>query len=120
MCIRSVCSFTGSCAATWCMSFLFRITFAHKLHLCPQGDARVIRCLEESKELLTTDCRVAMFDHMTRMSEDIDFNKPLKDACSSEIQQNCANVNPGHSRVIRCLQDGRREKYSDKCKQVCS
>lgn len=106
---------------------VLRLDFTHEyvactytLHFCAQGDARVIRCLEESREQLTTDCRVAMFDHMTRMSEDIDFNKPLKDACSSEIKQNCANVNPGHSRVVRCLQDGKRKKYSDKCKKVRS
>jgi hypothetical protein len=84
-----------------------------------QGDARVIRCLEESRDSLSLDCNVAMFDHMTRMSEDIDFNKPLKDSCSAEILENCAKVKPGHSRVIRCLQDGKRKKYSDKCKEVC-
>jgi Cysteine rich repeat len=83
-----------------------------------QGDARVIRCLEKSRQALQDDCKVALFDHMTLMSEDIDFNKPLKDACSAEIKENCAKVNPGHSRVIRCLQDGERDTYSDKCKAV--
>lgn len=85
-----------------------------------QGDARVIRCLEESREHLSDDCKISIFDHMTRMSEDIDFNKPLKDACSSEIKENCEGVNPGHSRVVRCLQEGKRRKYSDSCKQVCT
>lgn len=83
-----------------------------------QGDARVIRCLEESRQHLEDDCKVATFDHMTKMSEDIDFNKPLKDSCSAEIKENCGKVNPGDSRVIRCLQDGKRRKYSDKCKEV--
>jgi hypothetical protein len=83
-----------------------------------QGDARVIRCLEEYRKDLTDDCKTTLFDHMTRMSEDIDFNKPLKDSCSAEIKDNCAKVKPGHSSVIRCLQDGERDKYSDKCKEV--
>lgn len=85
-----------------------------------QGDSRVIRCLEESREQLTQDCKVAIFEHMSSMSEDIDFNKPLKDACSAEIEENCAKVVPGHSRLIRCLQDGNRKKYSDKCQEVRS
>jgi hypothetical protein len=83
-----------------------------------QGDGGVIRCLKENSKDLTVDCKAELFDHMTRMSEDIDFNKPLKDSCSAEIKDNCANVKPGHSRVIRCLQDGERDKYSDKCKGV--
>ena len=78
----------------------------------------MIRCLEENRQHLEDDCKDASFYRMARMSEDIDFNKPLKDACTFEIKENCGKVDPGQSRVVRCLQDGKRKSYSDKCKEV--
>jgi hypothetical protein len=54
------------------------------------------------------------------MSESIDFNKPLKDACSSEIAEHCADVPSGHARVIRCLQDasGDGNTFGSRCTEV--
>jgi golgi apparatus protein 1 len=71
---------------------------------CLQGSARVIRCLEENRSNLDQKCAAALFDHETRMAEDIDFKYPMKRACVFEIRIFCKSVQQGHARVIRCLQ----------------
>lgn len=69
------------------------------------GSARVVRCLQDRRDLLREECRATLFDHEVRMSESIDFNLPMKKACTAEIGKFCADVPSGHARVIRCLQD---------------
>lgn len=39
------------------------------------------------------------------MAENIDFQFPMKKKCGSAIQQFCKDIQHGHARVIRCLQD---------------
>ena len=84
-----------------------------------QGDARVIRCLEDSREHFEdSDCKAATFDHI---GAGIDFNMPpLKDSCSDDIKENCKGATSGHSQVNRYPQDRKRKAYSDKCKKVRS
>ncbi len=75
------------------------------LSLCRlQGSARVIRCLQESREQLSFECRAALFDQEQDMAEDIDFKFPLRAACASEIPAFCKDVRHGHARIVRCLQ----------------
>lgn len=51
------------------------------------------------------------------MSENIDFNYPMKAACMKEIEEFCKDVPHGHARVIRCLSDNKdRETFGAKCK----
>lgn len=52
------------------------------------------------------------------ISESIDFNHPLKQACLDEIEDTCDGIPHGDARVIRCLQDGDRKKFSRKCTKV--
>ena len=52
------------------------------------------------------------------MSENIDFNYPMKTTCLKEIDEFCKDVPHGHSRVIRCLSDNKdRETFGSKCKE---
>lgn len=53
------------------------------------GDARVLRCLQDSREQLTYECRATLFDQEVRLAEDIDFQFPLKKACAAEIPRFC-------------------------------
>jgi Golgi apparatus protein 1 len=53
------------------------------------GDARVLRCLQDSREQLTYECRATLFDQEVRLAEDIDFQFPLKKACAGEIPRFC-------------------------------
>lgn len=69
------------------------------------GSARVIRCLQDSRSVLSSQCRAALFDHERTLAEDIDFQFPMQQACAREIKSMCSKVKHGHARVIRCLQN---------------
>lgn len=59
------------------------------------------------REKLSYDCKAALFDQEVLMSENIDFNYPMKMACVKEIDEFCKDVPHGHARVIRCLSDNK-------------
>jgi Golgi apparatus protein 1 len=67
------------------------------------GGARVLRCLQDHEDKLAYECRATLFDQEVRLAEDIDFQVPMKKACSREIGTLCAGVEPGEARVIQCL-----------------
>ncbi len=67
------------------------------------GGARVLRCLQDHEDKLAYECRATLFDQEVRLAEDIDFQVPMKKACSKEIAELCAGVEPGGARVIQCL-----------------
>lgn len=48
------------------------------------------------------------------MSHNIDFQVPMKKACTREIQEFCASVPHGDGRTIRCLQDNKYQKEFSK------
>jgi hypothetical protein len=77
---------------------------AHALLPPAQGSARVIRCLQNQRDKLTTNCRVTLFDEEVRFSENIDFQYPMKKVCAQEVEMFCKDVPHGNGRVIRCLQ----------------
>lgn len=66
-----------------------------------QGSARVIRCLQDSREELSYECRATLFDAEVRMAEDIDFKYPMKRACTSELSTFCKGIPHGDARLIR-------------------
>ena len=74
------------------------------------GSARVIRCLQSQREALSKVCRATLFDEEVRFSENIDFQYPMKRACTKEIAAFCPKVPGGNARVIRCLQDSKSKK----------
>ncbi|CAL5218414.1 g90 [Coccomyxa viridis] len=71
----------------------------------PPGSARVIRCLQDRRQELSYECKATLFDQEVRMAENIDFQFPMKKACSQDIQAFCKDVQHGHAKVIRCLED---------------
>uniref|UniRef100_A0A061QLM5 Golgi apparatus protein 1 n=1 Tax=Tetraselmis sp. GSL018 TaxID=582737 RepID=A0A061QLM5_9CHLO len=81
------------------------------------GSAAVIRCLQDQRESLSYECRATLFDQEVRMSENIDFQYPLKKACKSELQEFCGDVPHGHARAIKCLQQSlSKSGMSEKCR----
>jgi len=81
------------------------------------GDARVLRCLQDSREQLSYECRATLFDQEVRLSEDIDFQYPMKKACTSEISKFCDGVEHGQARVIGCLVEHDEEaEMSNECR----
>jgi len=81
------------------------------------GSARVLRCLQDSRELLSYECRATLFDQEVRLAEDIDFKFPMKKACSKEITSFCKDIPHGHARIISCLQSKDEETdMSSECR----
>ncbi|CAK0736969.1 hypothetical protein CVIRNUC_000833 [Coccomyxa viridis] len=71
----------------------------------PPGSARVIRCLQDRRQELSYECKATLFDQEVRMAENIDFQFPMKKACSQDIQAFCKDVQHGHAKIIRCLEE---------------
>jgi golgi apparatus protein 1 len=85
-----------------------------------QGSARVIRCLQDARSSISQNCKAALFDHEVLMSESIEFNEPMAQACTEEIANFCDGVTTGDARVIWCLQQNKDESnFGDKCRAVC-
>ena len=85
-----------------------------------QGSARVIRCLMGSREQLSLVCRATLFDEEIRFGENIDFQYPMKTACTKELELFCKDVPHGNGRVIRCLQVGGRRLVGSRARAgVC-
>lgn len=83
----------------------------------PPGSARVIRCLQDSRQDLSAQCSAQLFDEEVDMAESIDFQIPMKTACRREISSFCKDVPHGHARVIRCLQDNlKADNFTQSCK----
>lgn len=78
------------------------------------GSARVLRCLQDTRESLSFECRATLFDEEVRMSESLDFQYPMKKACAAELKQFCADVPAGNAKQIRCLQVGAPPLISSK------
>eukprot|EP00798_Chlamydomonas_sp_ICE-L_P010489 gene10489-8455_t len=81
------------------------------------GSARVIRCLSSKRNSLSPLCRATLFDEEVRFSENIDFQFPMKAACTSEMNSFCKGIPHGNARVIRCLQNNKDAKgFGSPCK----
>eukprot|EP00899_Mesostigma_viride_P006852 jgi/Mesvir1/16168/Mv08435-RA.1 len=79
-------------------------------------DGRVIECLQDYKEELTSpECKERVHKLTVRAGQDIRFDVALADACYEDRSRLCANIAPGSARVIRCLQD-LREQLSYECR----
>ena len=81
--------------------------FDDRENLCKDvqpGSANVIRCLQDQREQLTFECRATLFDMEVRMSESLDFQYPLKAACTNELRSLCKDVPAVNSQAIKCLQ----------------
>eukprot|EP00879_Flechtneria_rotunda_P002629 GHRR01002831.1.p1 GENE.GHRR01002831.1~~GHRR01002831.1.p1 ORF type:complete len:772 (+),score=213.92 GHRR01002831.1:193-2316(+) len=84
----------------------------------PPGSARVIRCLQKSRDKLSSQCRATLFDEEMRFSENIDFQYPMKQACTKEIERYCKDVPHGNARVIRCLQEKKgQQDFGKPCRK---
>ena len=63
---------------------------------CPRGGRR---------SDLSYECKATLFDQEVRMAENIDFQFPMKKSCGGDIGRFCKDVQHGHAKTIRCLQD---------------
>lgn len=94
---------------------------ADRARLCnhvPLGSAAVVHCLQEHQAQLSDACQAKLFDTELAMAESIDFQWPMKEACSEEIEEYCGGVPHGRGRVIRCLERA-ADKHEDDFSKSC-
>ncbi|KAL6765630.1 hypothetical protein V8C86DRAFT_2455912 [Haematococcus lacustris] len=84
----------------------------------PPGSARVIRCLMEARGRLSAHCKAVLFDEEVRFSSNIDFQYPMKKACTAEMSRFCKDVAHGDAQMIRCLQQNKHQQvFSKACRE---
>eukprot|EP00775_Hariotina_reticulata_P012795 gene12795-12923_t len=90
----------------------------------PHGNARVIRCLQDSKNQkeFGKACRKEVADYEHKSSQDYRLNFRLRNACTEDIKELCRDACPEASRacggkVLRCLTLKREEIKSDSCRK---
>ncbi|KAL4853837.1 Golgi apparatus protein 1 [Chlorella vulgaris] len=89
----------------------------------PRGSSGVVRCLGAKRAELAPACAALLFDTEVSMAESIDFNWPLKEACSEELKARCSGVPHGQGRAIRCLgkaAEAHGDEFSERCKEELS
>ena len=73
------------------------------------GDSRVLECLQEQKEALSSGCSKKVFRVQEAHTKDIRFDAPLHDACTADMKKHCAAVELGGGRVRKCLEKHKKE-----------
>eukprot|EP00195_Chlamydomonas_chlamydogama_P004977 CAMPEP_0202901334 /NCGR_PEP_ID=MMETSP1392-20130828/14194_1 /ASSEMBLY_ACC=CAM_ASM_000868 /TAXON_ID=225041 /ORGANISM="Chlamydomonas chlamydogama, Strain SAG 11-48b" /LENGTH=885 /DNA_ID=CAMNT_0049587883 /DNA_START=46 /DNA_END=2703 /DNA_ORIENTATION=- len=74
-----------------------------------------LNCLQQYKEELKSEkCKAEVHRRMKRAAKDIRFDEVLANACYEDRAKFCNDVQPGSSRVIRCLLD-HRNSLAQKC-----
>ncbi len=73
-----------------------------------QGGGRIMNCLLDNKDNLTSGCRVRVLRIKEILSD-------LKKSCNNDILKLCDNQEPGEGRLIRCLRDN-ADKLTSACK----
>lgn len=80
----------------------------------PDDHAEVITCLQDFRdEIANPQCKARVTKTKELAASDIRFDIPLAEACYEDRRQFCAGIAPGSARVIRCLQDSRRDLRPD-------
>lgn len=68
---------------------------------CPSAEAEPFSLLLGRRDQLSQLCSAQLFDEEVDMAESIDFQIPMKAACTREMGTLCKDVPHGHARVIR-------------------
>jgi Cysteine rich repeat len=69
---------------------------------------KIMQCLQEHQTELSSQCQARVQAMETRMKE-------MSDACQSDVQQFCRDINPGGGRLAQCLKQHESE-LSSTCK----
>lgn len=67
------------------------------------GEGRIIQCMEENKEKLSTNCRKVH-----------DVTYAFFKACGPDAKKYCPKVRPGHGRIFTCL-NSNKDRLSEQC-----
>lgn len=72
------------------------------------GGGRIIKCLEGHQSELSEACKKQLESEGARI-------KAAQDACKSDVEKWCKDVQPGGGRIVKCLKEHQTE-LSAECK----
>ena len=81
------------------------------------GQGRLLMCALAHGDQLSNTCASAVFDAVAELGGAISNMQLAVQACSTDIETSCGNVEPGEGRVAQCLIDN-KDKVSEPCRQA--
>jgi Cysteine rich repeat len=81
------------------------------------GEGRLLACLFSYGDKLSGQCESALYDAAARLERAINAITYVASECRAEIQNHCANVEPGEGRIAQCLLDN-ASQLSPGCDQA--
>ena len=83
------------------------------------GEGRLAACLYAHGDKLSGRCNHALMKAINKLERFVEDLRYVANECATDIEQQCANVEPGEGRIIQCLTD-KSSKISKDCNQALS
>jgi hypothetical protein len=78
------------------------------------GDGRMMYCVAAHQDKISAKCEGALIDAAMILNDVTDQIVGVANACATELQTHCADVEVGEGRVLACLND-HDDELSDGC-----
>lgn len=79
------------------------------------GDGRILACLYAFQDKLTSRCEHALYDSVGQLKKTLTDLTYAVNECQDDLQNICADVEPGQGRVLDCLENN-ADVVSGPCK----
>ncbi len=81
------------------------------------GEGRVLACLYANEDKLSGRCEYALYDAAAQLEHAIGALTYVANECKADMQQHCANIQPGEGRLAMCLKNN-EQQVSARCQQA--
>ena len=81
------------------------------------GEGRVTLCVMAHEDKISSKCDVALYEAARNLGNALNRIEEASDACWSDIEKHCAEVEPGGKRVAQCLAT-KKASLSQGCQTV--
>lgn len=78
------------------------------------GDGRMLYCMAAHQDKISSECEGALVDAAMILSDVTDRIVDVADACATELDTYCGDVEVGEGRVLACLDD-HDDELGDEC-----